>query len=61
MEQTDLKPELIHLGGGTGVHKLDELHKCPCCGMVGDWNDFDVAGADEDCVFCNGCNVELRT
>jgi hypothetical protein len=34
---------------------------CPACGFVGDWDDFDCMGADEDCIFCNACGVELET
>ena len=38
----------------------DEIYCCPICGYIGTLDTYDCLGADEDCVFCNGCNNELR-
>jgi hypothetical protein len=37
-----------------------EKVSCPACGFVGTWDDFDVAGAGEDCIFCNRCTTEFN-
>ncbi len=41
-------------------HEGQELLRCPECGNVDILDCYDVGGADEDCVFCNQCNTELR-
>ena len=33
--------------------------QCPNCNHIGDLDDFDVLGADEDKLFCNNCNAEV--
>jgi len=38
-----------------------EVLRCPWCGHEADLDNFDVLGADEGNVFCNGCNAELET
>ncbi len=33
--------------------------QCPKCNFIGDLDDFDVMGADDDKMFCNNCNAEV--
>lgn len=39
----------------------DEMFRCPLFGFVDALEAYDCLGADEDCVFCNGCQAELQT
>lgn len=33
--------------------------KCPKCGFIADWDEFDVLGADWPNVFCVQCHCEF--
>lgn len=35
------------------------LERCPACGYTDDLSCFDVAGADDNCLFCNQCGCEF--
>lgn len=39
---------------------LTGILQCPHCGHRDNLDGFDVLGADDNCVFCNGCNRELE-
>ncbi len=38
----------------------EQPYQCPICHRIAVLDDFDCLGADEDCVFCNDCNNEVR-
>ena len=39
----------------------DDHVRCPKCGHVGDWDDYDCLGACNGNVFCNACGAEFDT
>lgn len=58
------QPQLFHLEllviGQTTDEFKDDILQCPDCGYMGLDNDFDCLGADDGCVFCNGCCGEFQ-
>ena len=51
-------PELLVIGQTDDGS--DDILQCPDCGYMGLDNDFDCMGADDGCVFCNGCCGEFK-
>lgn len=55
-----MHPEVIWLKDDFDLIPVEGAMQCPVCGKIGSRYDFDVVGADPNCVFCTNCNTELH-